>query len=147
MVRIVSISLAAASLAAMAVSTPGCATAVPAPPQHTHHAIDYIEITVLDMDAARNFYAAAFDWEFNDYGPEYSGIRKDVGEAGGLRLDTSIKRGGPLVILYSASLDQTFEQVKRAGAKITQDPFEFPGGRRFQFEDPSGNELAVWATD
>ena len=54
-------------------------------------------------------------------------------------------RGGPLVILYSKDLDATLNKVREAGGRIAKEPFEFPGGRRFHFEDPSGNELAVWA--
>ncbi len=113
--------------------------------QHVHHGIDYIEFAVADMAAAQRFYAAAFDWEFNDYGPDYAGIRKPGGEAGGLRLEAEVPTGGPLVILYSEDLEQTLARVRAAGGRIVVEPFTFPGGRRFQFLDPSGNELAVWA--
>lgn len=112
---------------------------------HIHHGIDYIEIAVTDMSEARQFYQSAFDWQFNDYGPEYSGIRKEGGEAGGLRLDPEVIKGGPLVILYSQDLQLSVEKVRDAGGRITREPFSFPGGRRFHFADPSGNELAVWA--
>lgn len=115
---------------------------------HVHHRIDYIEFPVTDMAAARRFYSAAFGWEFNDYGPEYSGIRNVVGEgeAGGLRLQVEAPaRGGPLVILYSSDLEATLAQVRGAGGRIVTEPFPFPGGRRFHFLDPSGNELAVWS--
>lgn len=112
---------------------------------HTHHTIDYIELPVTDMERARAFYAAAFGWEFNDYGPEYTGIRKPGGEAGGFRLEPEVRTGGPLVILYSGNLDGSLASVRAAGGRITAPPFEFPGGRRFHFLDPSGNELAVWA--
>ncbi|HUU34941.1 MAG TPA: VOC family protein [Vicinamibacterales bacterium] len=112
---------------------------------HIHHAIDYIELTVTDMEKARRFYQAAFDWQFNDYGPDYTGIRKADGEAGGLRLDETVTPGGPLVILYSNALDDTVARVRAAGGRITAEPFAFPGGRRFHFADPSGNVLAVWS--
>lgn len=112
---------------------------------HIHHGIDYIEIAVTDMAEARRFYGQAFDWQFNDYGPEYSGIRKDGGEAGGLRLDSAVVKGGPLVILFSEDLELSVKKVRDAGGRITREPFSFPGGRRFHFADPSGNELAVWA--
>jgi len=114
--------------------------------QHVHHGIDYIEFSVTDMAAAQHFYAAAFGWEFNDYGPDYAGIQKEGGEAGGLRLEAEVTTGGPLVILYSEDLEHTLAQVRAAGGRIVVEPIEFPGGRRFQFLDPSGNELAVWAT-
>lgn len=112
---------------------------------HIHHGIDYIEITVTDMAEARRFYEQAFNWQFNDYGPEYSGIRKDDGEAGGLRLVSEVIQGGPLVILYSRDLNVSVKKVRDAGGRITKEPFSFPGGHRFHFLDPSGNELAVWA--
>jgi len=114
-------------------------------PAHIHHAIDYIEFSVTDMAAAKRFYAEAFGWEFTDYGPEYAGIQKQDGEAGGLRLQSEVTTGGPLVILYSANLEATLSGVRDAGGRITTEPFAFPGGRRFHFLDPSGNELAVWS--
>ena len=97
------------------------------------------------MEESKRFYGAAFGWEFNDYGPDYAGIQKEGGEAGGLRLNSVASTGGPLVILYSNTLDSTLAKVRDAGGKITKEPFAFPGGRRFQFQDPSGNELAVWS--
>lgn len=110
-----------------------------------HHAIDYIEFCVTDLARAKQFYEAAFGWEFNDYGPEYAGIRQADGEAGGLRVVSKVTTGGPLVILYSRHLEASLAGVRAAGGKITMEPFAFPGGRRFQFLDPSGNELAVWS--
>jgi predicted enzyme related to lactoylglutathione lyase len=111
----------------------------------THHAIDYVEFTVRDLITAKRFYAAAFGWQFNDYGPEYAGIEGADGEVGGLRQTPQVRTGGPLVVLYSQDLDKTLEAVRAAGGKIVREPFDFPGGRRFQFTDPSGNELGVWA--
>ncbi len=110
-----------------------------------HHAIDYIEFTVTDMAAAQAFYAAAFGWSFTPYGDEYAGIQGRDREVGGLRLDAEVARGGPLVVLFSEDLQATLQQVEAAGGVITTAPFAFPGGRRFHFTDPSGNELAVWA--
>jgi hypothetical protein len=115
---------------------------------HVHHTIDYIEFTVSDMAAAKHFYAAAFGWTFNDYGPEYAGIQRDGrvdAEVGGLRLDSEVVAGGPLVILFSSDLAESVAAVRAAGGRILKQPFDFPGGRRFHFADPSGNELAVWA--
>ena len=112
---------------------------------HTHHAIDYIEISVRDLAGAKRFYAAAFGWKFNDYGPSYAGIRGADRELGGLAEAAMVKNGGPLVVLYSRDLDATLAAVQSAGGKITRQPFAFPGGRRFHFNDPSGNELAVWS--
>ena len=110
-----------------------------------HHGIDYIEFPVTDMAASKRFYQSAFGWSFNDYGPGYAGIRAGDGEAGGLRLDAEVRPGGPLVILYSDDLGATLSRVRAAGGQITKEPFDFPGGRRFHFTDPSGHELAVWS--
>lgn len=110
-----------------------------------HHTIDYIEINVTDLPRAKQFYGEAFGWTFNDYGPDYAGICKGDGEAGGLRLAPEVTRGGPLVILFSDDLEASVRAVNDAGGRIVVEPFDFPGGRRFQFTDPSGNELAVWA--
>jgi predicted enzyme related to lactoylglutathione lyase len=114
---------------------------------HHHHGIDYIEIPVRDLDAAKRFYGESFGWTFNAYGPGYAGFmdgRRGDMEAGGMRLEEKVAVGGALVILYSSDLEETLSRVRKAGGKITKEIFEFPGGRRFQFEDPSGLELAVW---
>ena len=113
-----------------------------------HHAINYVEITVTDMDAAQHFYAAAFGWRFTDYAPAYAGIQAPGGdgEVGGLSLGQNVEPGGPLVLLYSDDLDATVAAVKDAGGTIAEEPYAFPGGRRFTFFDPSGNRLGVWST-
>ena len=112
---------------------------------HTHHAIDYIEIAVTDVDAAKAFYASAFGWSFVDYGPDYAGIQGDGKEVGGLRRDAEVRAGGPLVILYSEDLEGSVEAVTAAGGTVLRPIYSFPGGRRFHFADPAGNELAVWS--
>ena len=112
---------------------------------HLHHTIDYIEFTVADVADAKRFYAAAFGWVFNDYGPDYAGIQGPGRELGGLCKGADVRPGGPLVILYSRGLDDTLTKVRQAGGRIVKEPYTFPGGRRFHFSDPSGNELAVWS--
>jgi uncharacterized protein len=112
---------------------------------HAHHAIDYIEIAVTDIDAAKAFYASAFGWSLVDYGPDYAGIQGEGREVGGLRRDSEVLPGGPLVILYSEDLEASAEAVTAAGGTIQKPIYSFPGGRRFHFADPSGNELAVWS--
>ncbi|MEO3808046.1 VOC family protein [Sphaerisporangium sp. B11E5] len=118
-------------------------------PMHRHHTIDYTELTVTDLDQAKHFYTEAFGWQFTDYGPDYAGIRSpdpESPEAGGLRKsEEPAPTGGPLVLLYSTDLDATVEAVKNAGGQVVNGPYAFPGGRRFHFTDPSGNELGVWA--
>ena len=111
----------------------------------THHTIDYIEFTVRDLAAAKRFYTSAFGWQFNDYGPEYAGIQGGSGEVGGLHQAGEPRTTGPLVILYSDDLEKSVAAVRAAGGKVIQEPYAFPGGRRFTFTDPSGNELAVWS--
>ena len=113
--------------------------------KHVHHAIDYIELTVTDVAAAKRFYAGAFGWEFTDYGDAYAGIKGEGREVGGLRQDQLVPPGGPLVVLYSEDLDATLARVREAGGRIVKEPFGFPGGRRFEFADPSGNVLGVWS--
>jgi predicted enzyme related to lactoylglutathione lyase len=113
---------------------------------HEHHTIDYVELTVLDLAEAKRFYAAAFGWQFNDYGPDYAGIRRaDGGESGGLRPGASVQGGGPFVLLYSTDLDASVQGVLDAGGRVVEGPYAFPGGRRFHFADPSGNVLGVYA--
>ncbi len=112
---------------------------------HTHHAIDYIEFTVREVAVAKRFYSAAFGWTFTDYGPGYAAIQGADREVGGLLQTDELRHGGPLVILYSSDLDRSVAAVLAAGGKILQEPYAFPGGRRFHFADPSDNELAVWS--
>jgi predicted enzyme related to lactoylglutathione lyase len=119
---------------------------------HTHHAIEYFEITVSDIPAARDFYGRAFGWEFNGYGPEYAGIKRldgGDGEMGGLGLGTHLQPGpgGSLILLYSRDLEATLEAIKAAGGTIAVDPYDYPGGRRFFFSDVSGNTLGVFKSD
>ena len=113
--------------------------------EHVHHSIDYIEIAVTDIAAAKAFYGAAFGWQFNDYGPEYAGIQGEGKEAGGFTRRDAVAPGGPLVVLFSRDLEATLASVRAAGGRIVKEPFSFPGGRRFEFADPSGNLLGVWS--
>jgi uncharacterized protein len=114
----------------------------------THHAISYVEINVKDLPATRGFYEAAFGWEFNDYGPTYAGIRASdgEGEVGGLNAGSEPARGGPLVLLFSNDLDASVAAVEAAGGQVVSGPYDYPGGRRFHFTDPSGNELGVYSS-
>jgi len=113
----------------------------------THHRINYVELTVTDLVAAKTFYHSAFGWEFNDYGPTYSGIRGEGDtEVGGMFESPEARPpGGPFVILFSDDLDATAAAITSAGGQIAQEPYPFPGGRRLHFTDLSGNELGVWA--
>jgi len=110
-----------------------------------HHSFNYIEIVATDLDLAKAFYGGAFGWTFKAYGPSYCGIQHAGAEIGGLTTQGErIGAMGPLVVLFSSDLDATLESVKAAGGTVVDGPYDFPGGRRFHFADPSGNELAVW---
>lgn len=106
--------------------------------------IDYIEFPVIDIEKAKQFYGKVFGWEFIDYGPDYVSF-KEGRLFGGFRKEPSVQSGGPLVIFYSTQLESIQADIKAAGGKIVKEIFEFPGGRRFHFTDPSENELAVWS--
>jgi predicted enzyme related to lactoylglutathione lyase len=104
--------------------------------------LDYLELPATDLPGTRAFYEAAFGWTFQDYGPSYSGF--DEGLDGGFDSDPE-KTAAPLPILYAHDLEAMAVKVERAGGRIVKPIFAFPGGRRFHFVDPSGNELAVWS--
>ncbi|MEM9942374.1 MAG: VOC family protein, partial [Planctomycetota bacterium] len=116
--------------------------------EFVHHSINYFEIYATDLTEAKRFFGQAFGWQFNEYGPDYLGIRKlddeDLEYGGICRVD-QVNPGGSLIVLYSNDLDQSQASVENAGGKISKEIFSFPGGRRFQFIDPSGNEMAVWS--
>ncbi len=105
--------------------------------------IDYVEFSATDIGAVKRFYADVFGWEFEDYGPDYTAFR-DGRMNGGFAKVEQVAAGGPLVVIYAIDLEALRAAVKAAGGAITKEIFSFPGGRRFQFRDPSGNELAVW---
>jgi predicted enzyme related to lactoylglutathione lyase len=106
--------------------------------------IDYVELRAGDMQASKAFYAAAFGWGFTDYGPDYAAF-EGAGLDGGLDATAQAAERPPLVILKSDDLEDAVRRVEAAGGVVTVPTFEFPGGRRFHFRDPAGNELAVWA--
>ncbi len=109
--------------------------------------INYLEMPSRDIEATKRFFTAAFGWSFVDYGPDYVAIENAGLDGGFFKTDkvATTANGSVLVVLYSAELNETLEQVKAAGGVIVQDIFEFPGGRRFHFSDSSGNEFAVWS--
>ena len=108
-----------------------------------HEQIQYIEFLSQDLLRIKAFYEHVFNWEFTDYGPEYTAFTGDYVD-GGFTIGEP-KKGSILVILYSEKLEETLEKVTAADGTIVKDIFDFPGGRRFHFTDPDGNELAVWS--
>lgn len=109
--------------------------------------INYIEMPSRDLEATKRFFVDAFGWSFVDYGPDYAAIENAGLDGGFFRSDkvATTGNGSVLVVLYSTDLEATLEKVKSSGGGVVQDIFPFPGGRRFHFTDPSGNEYAVWS--
>lgn len=105
--------------------------------------IDYVELPGGDMAATKAFYGQAFGWTFQDYGPDYQAFNE--GLDGGFYTEETAPRKPPLVVLYARNLEAMEAKVKAAGGVISTPIFSFPGGRRFHFQDPAGNELAVWS--
>lgn len=112
-----------------------------------HHKLDYVEFAAHDLAATKTFFAKAFGWTFTDYGPDYVAFDHQGLEGGFYRAPmASIQdQGGALLVFYSERLEETARAVTEAGGVIVKPIFDFPGGRRFQFTEPSGNELAVWS--
>lgn len=114
----------------------------------THHTINYIEFPSHDLSASQAFFEQVFDWAFESYGPTYIAFRDANGMDGGFYESTQNSHstaGAPLVILYSQHLEKTLEAVSAAGGKVLKEIFTFPGGRRFHFQEPGGNEIAIWS--
>lgn len=122
----------------------GCMTEHPS----KHHAFDYIEFHVTDVQKAKEFYAKAFGWTFTDYAPVFVGFHDtrgpEAGEIGAFWQVDEVRGRGPLVHLYSQDIAASRDSVLAAGGTITRETFPFPGGERFHFEDTCGQELAVW---
>ncbi|MFB2801695.1 VOC family protein [Shewanella seohaensis] len=112
-----------------------------------HHSINYLEIPTTDISRSKAFFNTVFGWRFEDYGPQYSCFI-DAGITGGFyqaEVNFNLEKGCPLIVLYSKDLEQTQAAVKAAGGVISTAIFSFPGGRRFHFIEPAGNEYAVWS--
>ena len=106
--------------------------------------IDYIELPVSNMAVTKQFYSSVFGWKFEDYGPDYTSFF-DGRLAGGFTMERPAPAQGLLLVIYASDLPVTQQKIKVAGGAIVKDTFAFPGGRRFHFADPNGNELAVWS--
>lgn len=107
--------------------------------------IDYVEMPGgRDLPGLKDFYETAFGWRFIDYGPSYAAV-ENGGVDGGFDGDADSPLKKPLVVLFATDLEAMEAKVRAAGGTITRPIYAFPGGRRFHFTDPAGNELAVWA--
>jgi hypothetical protein len=111
---------------------------------HVNGHIDYVELPGGRLEETRRFYGAAFGWRFLDYGPTYVAV-EGAGLDAGFQADPAAVPEKPLVILYADDLEGMQGEVEAAGGEVVKPIFAFPGGRRFHFRDPAGNELAVWS--
>ena len=106
--------------------------------------LDYVELPAPDMEATKRFYGSVFGWTFIDYGPDYAEFDSG-GRKGGLNAERKVLTGGgALIVLWANDLDAMETKVSAGGAEVTEH-HSFPGGRRFHFLDPNGNEMAVWS--
>lgn len=112
-----------------------------------HGKLNYVEFPCTSIPKTKAFFEQAFGWSFVDYGPDYTSFANQ-GLDGGFftsELSARTKAGSALLVLYSAHLEETLARVQAAGGVIVRPIFSFPGGRRFHFTEPSGNEFAVWS--
>lgn len=112
-----------------------------------HEKINYVELAAHDLEATKLFFTKSLGWSFVDYGPDYTSFADEGVDGGFFRsnLKSSPQTGGALIVFYSADLESTLQKIEAAGGTIAQQIFMFPGGRRFHFIEPSGNEFAVWS--
>jgi predicted enzyme related to lactoylglutathione lyase len=112
-----------------------------------HEKLDYVEYPAANLEATRAFFSEVFGWSFDEFGPDYCAFSKQGLDGGFYRseLYSSTRNGSALLIFYSADLEATLAKIERAGGRIEKPIFSFPGGRRFHFCEPSGNEFAVWS--
>jgi predicted enzyme related to lactoylglutathione lyase len=105
--------------------------------------VDYVEFGATDIERTRRFYERVFGWRFEDYGPDYASFQ-DGRLSGGFTRDAPVRPANPLVVIYATRLEEVEVKIRSEGGQVVRPTYEFPGGRRFHFTDPSGNELAVW---
>ncbi len=112
-----------------------------------HEKINYIEFPSKDIALTKAFFAEVFGWSFIDYGPDYIAFSNAGIDGGFFKSDlrVSTQSGSALVVFFSKNLEQTQAKIETAGGSILRAIFSFPGGRRFHFSDPNGNEYAVWS--
>ena len=111
-----------------------------------HEKLNYVEYPAHKLSATKQFFETVFSWQFVDYGPDYTAFSNQGLDGGFYKSELASKadQGGALLVFYSDALEQTLAKVEAAGATINKPIFSFPGGRRFHFIEPSGNELSVW---
>jgi len=114
---------------------------------NNHEKIDYIEFPSKNINKTKDFFSTVFSWSFVDYGPEYTAFFNEGINGGFFKSDStcSTGNGSALIVFYSNNLENTQLKIERAGGSIIKPVFSFPGGSRFHFSDPNGNEYAVWS--
>ncbi|MBT3254042.1 MAG: VOC family protein [Candidatus Marinimicrobia bacterium] len=112
-----------------------------------HEKINYLEFPAKDMEQTKAFFGEVFEWSFVDYGPDYVACSNAGIDVGFFKSDLTAETnsGSVLIVFFSETLEETLAKVEQAKGKIMKPIFSFPGGRRFHFSDPNGNEFAVWA--
>lgn len=112
-----------------------------------HEKIDYVEFPSRDIEKTKAFFSSVFGWTFKDYGPDYTAFSNQGQNGGFYKADmaASTTQGSALIVFYSSEPEATQVKIESAGGKIVKPTFSFPGGRRFHFSDPNGNEYAVWS--
>ncbi|QDT92603.1 VOC family protein [Gimesia algae] len=112
-----------------------------------HEKINYVEFPARDLAATKAFFETVFGWSFTDYGPDYTAFANEGLDGGFFKAElcSTTENGGALIVFFSEQLEETLSKIEAAGGQLTKPIFSFPGGRRFQFLEPSGNEFAVWS--
>lgn len=112
--------------------------------KQSNHQIDYVEFKSTDLEKTKAFYSEVFGWKFTDYGEHYTAF-SDGSLDGGFEYTDQPIQNGALIVLFHNDLASVKNAIIDAGGQISLDIFSFPGGQRFHFLDPSGNELAIWS--
>lgn len=107
--------------------------------------IAYLELPAHDIPALKTFYGELFGWTFEDFSSDYATFAGGV--EGGFNAEPASKPKAPLAVLETTEIEAMESSVRQAGGTISKPIFAFPGGRRFHFLDPNGNELAVMQAD
>lgn len=112
-----------------------------------HEKLNYVEFAAQDLNATKAFFSKVFGWEFTDYGPEYTAFSNQGLDGGFYQANACslTANGAALLVFYSDHLEATYNKVMGHGGEVVKPIFEFPGGFRFHFTEPSGNEFAVWS--
>jgi len=114
---------------------------------NVHEKLNYVEFPAVNIAATKAFFNTAFGWTFEDFGPEYTAFSNEGLDGGFFKSEhrALTSTGSALLVFYSDAIEDTLDNVTQAGGTVVKSIFEFPGGCRFHFTEPSGNEFAVWS--